>query len=148
MKEITGQLKMLGSGSIIKNNIGKSFIKYNSIEIGEEILQNIRTAQSLGDFVERGLGEDVTLFLNGKLLIGVKLSNGKVYYWKRSIGIVIFIIVAGPLFGSLLAGGSSHWLLSIFIVIGLYSLFFKKELMQIFFYQPKLSSLGGTALKS
>ena len=56
MKEITGVLKTLGSGSTRHGNVGSSIVKYNTIEVGDNILQKIVTAQSLNDFVERGLG--------------------------------------------------------------------------------------------
>ena len=72
MKEITGVLKTLGSGSTRHGNVGSSFVKYNTIEIGDTLLQKVVSSQSLNDFVERGLGKEVTLFLNKNMLIGVK----------------------------------------------------------------------------
>lgn len=39
MKEITGVLKTLGSGSTRHGNVGSSFVKYNTIEIGDTLLQ-------------------------------------------------------------------------------------------------------------
>ena len=79
MKTITGILKTLGSGSITHGNVGSTFRKYDTIEIGDTILQKIVTSRSLNDYIQRGLGEEVTLFLNGKMLIGVKLSNDEIY---------------------------------------------------------------------
>ena len=68
MKEITGVLKTLGSGSTRHGNVGSSFVKYNTIEIGDTLLQKVVSSQSLNDFVERGLGKEVTLFLNKNML--------------------------------------------------------------------------------
>lgn len=62
MKEVTGVLKMLGSGKAVNNQAGKSFVHYNSVEIGDVVLQKLRTAQALGDYMERGLGDAVTLY--------------------------------------------------------------------------------------
>lgn len=148
MKEITGELKMLGSNATTINSIGKSFIKYNSIEIGDTILQNIRTAKSLDDFVSRGIGEQVTLFLNGKFLMGVKLSNGKVYYWKRSIATLVFVLLSTLIFGAMLGGGTGHMVMGLLAVGAFNFLCFKNDILQILSYQPKMSRLGGIPLKS
>lgn len=148
MKEVTGVLKMLGSSVVTTTAIGKSFVRYDTIEIGDAILQKVGTARSLKDFVERGLGQNVTLYLNGNRLIGVKLSDGKIYYWKRGIGIVVFVALGGVIFGSMFAGGSIFWIPAIGVMWALLSLFFRADLKQVLSYQSKLSSLGGTPLKS
>lgn len=125
---------MLGSGKTGHNQAGKSFVHYSSIEIGDQVLQKVRTAQALGDYVARGLQEpgETTLYLNGKLIIAAKLSNGKVYYWKRSYALPIFCLLTLPVFG-------------IGLVIALASI---ADLKQIFSYQPKFAAMGGVALSS
>lgn len=148
MKEITGELKMLGSNPTTVNSIGKSFIKYNAIEIGDTILQNIRTAKSLDDFVSRGIGEQVTLYLNGRFLMGVKLANGKVYYWRRSIATLVLAVLMTLIFGAMLGGGIGHPVMGMLAVGTFYFLCFKNDILQILLYQPKMSGLGGIALKS
>lgn len=55
MKEVTGVLKMLGSGKAVNNQAGKSFVHYNSVEIGDVVPQKLPTAQALGDYMGRGL---------------------------------------------------------------------------------------------
>lgn len=148
MREINGTLKMLGSGSTIKTQVGKSFVHYNSIEIGDTILQKVRTAQSLSDYIERGLGEPVTLFLNGKLLIGVRLANGKTYFWKRSlIGPVLGLLCTLPMFGGLMAASNSI-LVSVGVPALFYTLLFGSDLKQVLSYQARLSAMGGIPLKS
>lgn len=150
MKEITGVLKTLGSGSTTLGNVGSSIVKFNTIEIGDTILQKIVTAQSLNDFLERGLGEEVTLFLNKDMLIGVKLSNGKVYYWKRSFFLFLFcvlysIFLIGAAIG--IGGMVGNFIIPLLISAGVIYFLNKPIIMQTLVYQPKLSSLGGTALK-
>ena len=150
MKEITGQLKTLGSGSIRHGNIGSSFVKYNTIEIGDTILQKIVTAQSLNDFIERGLGQEVTLFFNGKMLIGVRLQDGKIYYWKRSFFLFLYsIVVSIFLLGVAVAIGGvfGNFILPILGAIALIFFTTKPFIMQTLVYQTKLSSLGGIALQ-
>lgn len=133
MKEITGTLKMLGSSLATSNQIGKSFIKYNSIEIGDQVLQKIRTARTLGDYIERGLNQQqVTLYLIGKLIIAIKFSDGKIYYWKRSYTLPILCLITLPLYG-------------FGLILALISL---GELKQIFSYQPQFAAQGGVALQS
>lgn len=150
MREVTGVLKMLGSGRVTGNQAGKSFVHYSSVEIGNEVLQKMRTAQALGDYISRGLNNSgpITLYIAGKLIIAVKLSDGKIYYWKRGITTVVFAVIAGPVFGSMAAGGSSYWMPAIFGVWLLFGLSLKSELTQIFVHQPRFAALGGIPLKS
>ena len=132
MREVTGVLTMLGSGSASVNQIGKSFTHYDTIEIGDQILQKLRTARSLNDFIERGLGREVTLYLIGNRIIGIKLPDGKLYYWRRSKAVVAICIVTIPLWG-----------------IGLiYALLLRDDLRHILKAQPKLAAMGGIPLKS
>ena len=148
MKEITGHLTMLGSGTTINNSLGKSFVKFNTIEIGGQVLQNIRTARALEDFVSRGLGSEVTLYLRGKFLIGVKLADGKVYYWKRGYTVVVFCVVGGLLLGAMLGAGAGHPIAGVLILWVLYGLIFKSDLLRVLVDQPELAAMGGVPLKS
>jgi hypothetical protein len=150
MKEITGVLKTLGSGSTRHGTVGSSFVKYNTIEIGDTLLQKVVTSQSLNDFIERGLGEEVTLFLNGKMLIGVKLLSGKIYYWKRSFLLFLYsVIVSIFLLGFAITIGNASGNFIIPLLVAAVVIYFsaKPFIMQTLVYQPKLSSLGGTGLK-
>lgn len=150
MQEVKGVLKMLGSGSTSHGNIGSSFVKYNTIEIGDTILQKIVTAQSLNDFAERGLGQEVTLFLNGKMLIAVQLADGKLYYWKRSFLLFVFAVVLSLfLVGAAIAIGGATGSFAIPMLIAAALIFFttKPFIMQAVSYQPKLSALGGISLR-
>jgi hypothetical protein len=134
VREVTGVLKMLGSGKVTGNQAGKSFVHYTSIEIGNEVLQKVRTAQALGDYIARGLNgaEPITLYLVGKLIIAVKLGDGKVYYWKRGYALPIICLLTLPIWG-------------LGLIIALTSI---GELKQIFSYQPKFAAMGGVPLKS
>lgn len=150
MKEITGVLKTLGSGSVRHGNVGSSFVKYNTIEIGENILQKIVTSQSLNDFVERGLGQEVTLYFNEKMLIGVQLPDGKIYYWKRSFllflyGVILSIFLLG--FAISIGVSSGNIIIPLLVAVGLIFFTTKPFIMQTLIYQTKLSALGGIGLK-
>lgn len=150
MKEITGVLKTLGSGSTRHGNVGSSIVKYNTIEIGDTLLQKVVSSQSLNDFVERGLGKEVTFFLNGNMLIGVKLSDGKIYYWKRSFALFLYSVILSIFllgFATVIGGMAGNFIIPIVVAVGLIFFTAKPFIMQTLVYQPKLSSLGGTALK-
>jgi hypothetical protein len=151
MREVTGHLKMLGSGKITGNQAGKSFVHYSSVEIGDEVLIKVRTAQALGDYIARGIddSEPTTLYLIGKLIIAVKLANGKVYYWKRGVLSPILLAFLGLWLGgfvAMLATKSSF--LAVMGGIAVAWLGARNEIAQVFIYQPKLSAMGGVPLKS
>ena len=132
MKEITGVLAMLGSGSTVQNGVGKSFVRYDTVEIGDRVVQKVRTARSLSDFISRGLGQVVTLYFVGNMIVGVKLPENKVYFWKRSWALVVYCLVLLPLWGMGL----------------LVALLCKDDLEHIIMVQPKLARMGGVALRS
>ena len=79
--------------------VGKSFVRYDTVEIGDRVVQKVRTARSLGDFISRGLGPVVTLYFVGNMIVGVKLPEHKVYFWKRSWALVAVCLVLLPLWG-------------------------------------------------
>jgi hypothetical protein len=150
MKEITGVLKTLGSGSTRHGNVGSSIVKYNTIEIGDTLLQKLVSSQSLNDFVERGLGKEVTFYLNGNMLIGVKLSDGKIYYWKRSFLLFLYSVILSIFligFATVIGGMAGNFIIPILVAVVVIYFTAKPFIMQALVYQPKLSSLGGTALK-
>ena len=90
MKEITGVLKTLGSGSTRHGSVGSSSVKYNTIEIGDTLLQKVVSSQSLNDFVERGLGKEVTLFLNKKYAYRSETTRRKNLLLEKKL-LAIFI---------------------------------------------------------
>lgn len=148
MKEVSGPLASIGSATVISTGIGKTFIKFDTIEIGDHILQNVRTARTLGDFLERGLGSNVTVYLSGKLLIAVKLPNGKLYFWKRNaFALAIFVLFyAGIAVNLFFMAGHSFVLLGVSILF--FYLMLGKEFKHAFLYQPRFSGHGGVPLKS
>lgn len=151
MREVTGVLKMLGSGKVTGNQLGKSFVYYSSVEIGDEVLIKVRTAQALGDYISRGLdgSGSVTLYLIGKLIIAVKLQNGKVYYWKRGMLSPILLTFLGLWLGGFLGVLTTKSMsLAILGGIAVAAIFARKEVSQVFIYQPKFSAMGGIPLKS
>jgi len=102
------------------------------VEIGDRVVQKVRTARSLGDFISRGLGQVVTLYFVGNMIVGVKLPENKVYFWKRSWALVVVCLVLLPVWGMGL----------------LMALLCKDDLEHIIVVQPKLARTGGVALRS
>lgn len=99
MEEIKGRLESLGSSTIFNHRINV----YNTFEIGGEILQKISVARSMNDMLQDAVGDEITLFLQGKEIVGMQRSNGKSYAMKEEHrpGILgwIFSIVLIPLYG-------------------------------------------------
>ncbi|MCC2962164.1 hypothetical protein LK540_17190 [Massilia sp. IC2-278] len=150
MKEVTGQLKMLGSGSVTRGNVGSSFVKYNTIQIGNTILQKIVTAQSLDDFIQKGLGHEVTLFLNKNMLVAVKLQDGQVYYWKRSVGLFLMSVLVSLLilgFAIVVGGAAGNFIIPVVIALAVIFFTMAPFILQTVSYQPKLAALGGIPLR-
>lgn len=150
MKEVTGQLKMLGSGSVTRGNVGSSFVKYNTIQIGNTILQKIVTAQSLDDFIQKGLGHEVTLFLNKNMLVAVKLQDGQVYYWKRSVGLFLMSVLVSLLilgFAIVVGGAAGNFIVPVVIALAVIFFTMAPFILQTVSYQPKLAALGGIPLR-
>jgi len=150
MKEVTGQLKMLGSGSVSHGNVGSSMVKYNTIQIGNTILQKIVTAQSLDDFIQKGLGHEVTLFLNKNMLIGVKLQDGQVYFWKRSVGLFLMSVLMSLImlgFSIVIGGASGNFIIPFVVALAVIFFTIGPFILQAVSYQPKLAALGGIPLR-
>lgn len=150
MKQVTGVLKRLGSANSTRGNIGSSMIKYNTIQIGNEVLQKVVTSQSLDDFLTQGLGQEVTLFLNKKMLIGIRLQDGQIYYWKRSIGLFLFaILLTIFMFGFAYSIGGATNNFAIPMLIAFLIIFFVcgPFFLQTLIYEPKLAADGGVSLK-
>lgn len=151
MREISGVLTMLGSATVISNAIGKSFVRFDTIEIGGQVWQKMTTARSLEDFISRGLGQQVTLYRAGNLIVGVKLADGKVYYWSRSKATVIFVAIMALAGAAMLMGAISAGTLALGMVAaywGILYAIFKSELKHILSIQPGLAAMGGVALRS
>ena len=82
------------------------------------------------------------------MLIGVRLQDGKIYYWKRSFFLFLYsIVVSIFLLGVAVAIGGvfGNFILPILGAIALIFFTTKPFIMQTLVYQPKLSSLGGIA---
>lgn len=147
MKEVSGNLSKLGSATVSMNQIGKSFVKFDTIEIGNTVLQNMRTARSLSDYLSDGLGSTVTLYVQGKLLIGVKLSTGKIYYWKRSLVGPILMIIPGVMVGVGGLAGSNSLFYGVLGFAAVYAIGARSDILHIL-GQSKLAAQGGVGLKS
>lgn len=147
MKVISGQLVKLGSGTVSLNQAGKSFFKFETIEIGDTILQKLRTARSVADYIHEGLGTNVTLYIQGKLLLGVKLANGKIYYWKRSLIAPVLMIIPAIAGGLTVATITQNGFFGFLGFAAVYGLAAKSEVSHLV-SQSKLAAEGGIGLKS
>lgn len=124
MKEYQGELHMLGDASA-----SKSMTNYSVIEIGGQVLQKIKVPGGLNNFLSKSLRQDgdTTLYLNGKVLLGIKTPEGKLYCydakaWKLFlIGLVIF---GWPLSWLTLGSSVGAAIFSIVIFIPFYFTFF------------------------
>jgi hypothetical protein len=153
MQEISGVLHMLGSGSVTSTSIGKSFVKFDTLEIGDTILQKMTTARSLEDFMSRGLGQEVTLYVQGRNIVGIQLPGGKIYYWSRSLVSLVLVLLMGLGFGAMVFGGVAAFSVNMaFLAVLAYWTFlyalFGSQIKHILKVQPALKKLGGIPLKS
>lgn len=147
MKAVSGPLMKLGSGTVSVNQAGKSFIRFDTIEIGDTIFQNMRTSRSLSDYLSDGVGTVVTLYVQGKFLIGVKLSNGKTYYWKRSIVAPILMIIPAVMGGLVVASITQSGFFGLLGFAAVYAMAARSDILHIV-AQSKLAADGGIGLKS
>lgn len=151
MQEVSGVLTMLGSGLVSRNALGKSFVTFDTLEIGGKVFQKLHTARSLEDFMQRGLGAEVTLYLAGNRIVGVKLADGKLYYWSRSKATVVVVGLVGLVMGTSIFGGLQGGvagLLGLLVLWGILYASFKSDIQHILKVQPALAGRGGIPLKS
>ena len=95
MQMSEGVISMLGNSS------GNSKARtYSVIEVGSTTLQNKVISSSLDNYLQRAysMGGISKLYLRGKLILGVELSDGKIYYYRgNSLFALINIILGIPL---------------------------------------------------
>lgn len=100
MSTYQGEITSLGN-SVTKNAI----TTYTIIEIGDQVIQKIKVPNSLDNFLVKSLqqGGTTKLYINGSMLVGVTLGNGKSYCYKAKpiagLVIILFGILTIPLFG-------------------------------------------------
>ena len=100
MQVVEGNLVLLGNATIQ----GK-VTTYSVIEIGDQILQKVRVPRSLDNFLSRALQQNgsSTLYLNGKLVCGVRTPEGKLYCYKANTFAGALLCILGvpviPVFG-------------------------------------------------
>ena len=102
MKVVEGELKMLGAYTV--DSAGRIY-SYSNIEIGDQLLRNIKAYAPLTGFLQRGLNMEgkTKLFLTGKGIIAVELPDGKRYYTEHSFFRGLLVVICGilltPVFG-------------------------------------------------
>jgi hypothetical protein len=82
MREVSGQISMLGNS---RESRGGS--TYSVIKIGSSLIEKLQCVDALENFVHvaRDKGDNCTLYIEGRRLVGVKLSNGDFYCYKMNI---------------------------------------------------------------
>ncbi|MFT7724003.1 MAG: hypothetical protein QM788_14440 [Roseateles sp.] len=155
MKEVVGSLNLLGNATINSKN-GRH--TYTTIEIGENLLQNIIVERSLDNFLERALnlGGKVKLYLLDKYLVGVELPDGKLYY-QQSRNLKMFFILLFPFLVTSCSGlifltdgqhdnQARNWSLAILIPFGLILLWGLKSWRRLFKAAQTLKAKGGIGI--
>lgn len=100
MKAISGNLEMLGNAKLVNEQA-----RYSVIEIGDHVLKKIFVPNGLDNFLQKGLGSSITIWIDGNVLWGVQFQNGKSYIsGERTNPLRVFILfIAGlillPVFG-------------------------------------------------
>lgn len=97
MRKMSGVVKHIGDAVVY----GKA-VKYSVIEIGEEFLKNIQISPDLHGYVQRQLGEETSLYISGRVIIGVGTAQA-VYHSRtyskmsRNVGVISLAGVAASL---------------------------------------------------
>lgn len=93
------------------------------------------------------MGDAVPLYLNGKMIIAVKLASGKVYYWRRSLlGPLLGLLPCIVLGVSLTVATRSIW--GALAGLAFYGFVFGGDIKQVVSMQPKFAEMGGTPIQS
>jgi len=101
MKSVQGAVAMLGY-----TQVHNSVVKYNVIEIGDQILSDIEVPKPLVKYLVRAShasGEDAVLYLHGNRLLGIREHDGKTHYCHTSYAMLagwfVLSIALIPVFG-------------------------------------------------
>lgn len=91
MEKISGRLEMLGSSTTQSGTT-----TYSVLEIGDHVLKGIRVSSALDNFLQRGLGSTLDIWVNNNTLWGLKFNDGKAYRSSalvNSSGVVIGYVI-------------------------------------------------------
>lgn len=120
MKKFTGVLKKLGEASM-----ERVYNKYSMIQIGDEVLTNVKIARKLDPFLEEGLrtkSPTTISLMAGNVIMAVQIEGQQRYLSKynwggMAVGGVTLLIAAYALFSlsksiipSIAVGGIFYWL--------------------------------------
>lgn len=81
MREYTGVLRTVGA-STYKNslNVGSNTIStFSYIEVGDQILKKVKAYNGVAGELQGVVGEQVTLFMQGRHLVGVRTAEGRTF---------------------------------------------------------------------
>ena len=101
MRIVEGVVSLIGNSST-QNGV----TKYSVIQIGDETLQKVKSAESLGSYISMALkkGGASKIHMRGKMILGVSLSDGKTFcYAPNFFGAAILTIIGLGLVGWVLS---------------------------------------------
>jgi hypothetical protein len=127
MEKFEGVLTKLGNATVNKNAY-----KYSVIEIGGQIIQNKYISNGLQNYLQEGLtsGLPTTLWIRGKIIVGVKVEGGGAYFSRYKLGVNdwIILLISVPL---------------MFVIIGFLGVaLFIGKLIGVFFLNSAISKIS------
>ena len=100
-RTVSGTLRQLGP-----SKIEKQVVDYSYLEIDEEILKKVCTFEGLHGKLQTALGEQITLHMDGPVVIAITCADGRTYCAERfgiflhlCLGIILMIGLASLLTG-------------------------------------------------
>lgn len=112
MKEVSGQISMLGN-----SRVSRDMSTYSLIKIGGLVIEQLQCPDAMDNFLHVAFDEkkNCTLYIQGRRLVGIKLSGEDFYCYKMSPVIPLALIALGCFFLSL------FWLIApLFLSAGLF----------------------------
>lgn len=76
MKTIQGYLRRLGESTV---DMATETKKYSLIEVGDQVISSVKVSRKLANFVSDGVGQDVTLYMQGATIVACTV-DGRTYY--------------------------------------------------------------------
>lgn len=92
MKKVSGYLRLLG-----ESNVYQETKTYTAIEIGDQVMTNVRVIRSIANFLSNGVGQEVILHLDGSVIVACEVG-GKIYYdssYAPGFGVLMTLLCGG-----------------------------------------------------
>lgn len=82
MKEYSGVLKNLGGATVASDKLRGSdqmITSYSYIQIGDQMIKKVSVQTGIDQELGRAQGQEITVYMKGKYLLGIKLSDGRTF---------------------------------------------------------------------